>query len=283
MDKLATALITGLLVACTTQAPTNAQLPAEAAAAGGPKAEERPTLVRVELALVDAAARARLAERLGPDSPLAHADALVAVRHQIEAGWHIYWQNPGDSGLRTKLEITPTHARPGPILYPAPDAFASDGGQVSYGWGHEAVLFVPLAELGEHPSLELTSSYLACADSCIPGSTKLVAKLDELPTASDPTILAMLERVPEPAGDRLTASWADGKLIVEPHAELQLVELFPFAADTAILGKQIAEGRTLELHYRFTGPPPDGAQGVLRSTIAGETRWLELAVPWPAT
>ena len=28
----------------------------------------------------------------------------VALRQQIEAGWHTYWLNPGDSGLPTKVD-----------------------------------------------------------------------------------------------------------------------------------------------------------------------------------
>ncbi|KIG16457.1 Cytochrome c-type biogenesis protein DsbD, protein-disulfide reductase [Enhygromyxa salina] len=289
MHELVPALLAASLAACTTQTPTNAELPAEAAPAAGSgvgsKVGEKAPLVRVELALVDPAARARLATRLaaesGPEGPLANADALVAVRHEIEPGWHIYWQNPGESGLRTKLAITATHASAGAVLYPAPERFTSEGGQVTYGWSHEAVLFVPLTKLEAGASLELTSSYLACAQSCIPGSTTLTAKLDELPIASDPTTLAMLERVPEPAGERVAAAWADGKLTVTPRGELELAELFPLSTDTALLGKQVAAADALELHYRFTGSPPDGAQGVLRATLAGEPRWLELDVAWP--
>ncbi|WP_181198480.1 protein-disulfide reductase DsbD domain-containing protein [Enhygromyxa salina] len=282
--SLATASLALLLAGCKTGGtdPTAAELRANDEPGPSKVEPERPPLVTVELALVDDAARERLAARLGPGSSLAGAEALVAVRHQIEPGWHIYWKNPGETGLRTRLTVEAEHAEAGETLYPAPERFASEGGQQSYGWGETAVLFVPLSELGEGAQIELRSNYLACAQSCIPGESEVGARVAELAQASDAATVEMLARVPEPANARVASSWIDGALHLRPSAEdLQLTELFPYATETAILGNQDRTGDDLVLHYRFTGAPPAGAQGVLRATLAGQTRWLELAVPWP--
>ena len=34
----------------------------------------------------------------------ADAPALVGIRLTIEPGWHIYWKNPGDSGMATRVQ-----------------------------------------------------------------------------------------------------------------------------------------------------------------------------------
>jgi DsbC/DsbD-like thiol-disulfide interchange protein len=275
--RLAVAWPALLLLACSKREPSNSEVEAE------PRPEANtPVLVRVELARVDDEAREQLAARLGPNSPLAGAEALLAVHHQIEPGWHIYWQNPGDSGLRTRVEVEAEHARPGEVLYPGPDRFTANGGQVMFGWEGEAVLFVPLHELEPGAKLEVRSSYLACAESCIPGETELATVVAELPPAAGAATAAMLERVPEPATPLVMTGWVDGALRLQAKREgLELAEFFPYASDTAFLGRQRPIEGGLELHYRFSGSPPEGPQGVLRAKLDGETRWLELAVPWP--
>lgn len=45
--------------------------------------------------------------------------AIVAVRQQIEPGWHTYWRNPGDSGGPTTLDWTlPAGVQAGEIVWP---------------------------------------------------------------------------------------------------------------------------------------------------------------------
>jgi thiol:disulfide interchange protein DsbD len=269
-------LLTSLLAACTTREPS--KLEAQRTATATPP-RERAELVTVELSVLDDAARAQLSARLG----LVGVDALVAVHHHIADGWHIYWRNPGDSGLRTRLDVAVSGATAGEVLFPAPERFVT-AGQVTYGWGHEAVLFIPLTQVDERATITVDSHYLSCAESCIPGDAHVEARLAELPTRSDATTHEMLARVPEPARAHVNASWLDGALLVRPASEdLQIAELYPYQHDTALLGKQAPRDAGLELHYRFTGSPPtdDAAQGVLRVTQAGETRYLELAVAWP--
>ena len=69
------------LVACRANQGTHAEPEPEPEA---PRAQvERPAQVHVELSLVEASAREELRARLGPGSPLAEAEALLAVHHQI--------------------------------------------------------------------------------------------------------------------------------------------------------------------------------------------------------
>ena len=46
---------------------------------------------------------------------------VVAVRQDIQPGWHTYWRNPGDSGGATTLDWTlPAGVKADPILWPLP-------------------------------------------------------------------------------------------------------------------------------------------------------------------
>jgi thiol:disulfide interchange protein DsbD len=245
---------------------------------------ERPPLVTIELGLIGEEAHALLTERHGPDSPLVRADNLLIVHHRIAAPWHIYWTNPGESGLRTKLSLDVTGAEIGPVVYPAPERFTAMGGQVSYGWEREAVLFVPLTNISGEPVIKVRSDWLACHESCIPGHSEATGELSNLVRRDEPIVRDMVARIPEPAGDRLRTSWTGTKLRVESTvADAKLLEFFPYASDKAIVVDTALGEDALEVNYRFDGPPPaELGQGVITFGSAADTRWLELATPWPS-
>jgi len=46
----------------------------------------------------------------------------LAVRFQLEPGWHVYWENPGESGIATAVEWTlPPGFRAGALRFPIPE------------------------------------------------------------------------------------------------------------------------------------------------------------------
>src|ERR1700691_2810110 len=102
----------------------------------------------------------------------------VALRQQIQPGWHTYWSNPGESGLPTTIDWSlPRDFRAGPILWPTPERFTV-GPVVGYGYEHEvllpSIIEVP-ADLppGSNVTLSAHASWLACSDICIPEDTEL--------------------------------------------------------------------------------------------------------------
>ncbi len=143
------------------------------ARAGGPPAPE--DLVKAEL----------LAETA---SIAAGATLWVDLHLELKPGWHVYWQNPGDSGLPTAIDWKlPSGFSAGHILWPVPEHFVQNG-IGNYGYAGTVDLLVPLAapkELaaGQTAVLDAEASWLACADICIPGSAKLAL---ELPGAAPP-------------------------------------------------------------------------------------------------
>ena len=65
------------------------------------------------------------AELLAETTSLAPASTLWVDLHlAIKPGWHVYWRNPGDSGLPTTIEWRlPTGFSAGNIRWPVPEHF----------------------------------------------------------------------------------------------------------------------------------------------------------------
>jgi DsbC/DsbD-like thiol-disulfide interchange protein len=103
---------------------------------------------------------------------------LVGVRLEMDQGWHTYWENPGDSGLATKVAWRlPPGLSAGPIQWPAPSRMGSPP-VVSYGFEGVAVLLTrltPTASLNPGGSVEVagTVRWVECHEVCLAGRAEL--------------------------------------------------------------------------------------------------------------
>lgn len=109
-----------------------------------------------------------------PGKPL-HA----AIRITYEKGWHGYWINPGEGGMKTGFSWSlPQGWTVGDPGYPAPVRQVA-GGLVTYGYSGEVLLPVvlqPPARADGHAVLEVKVNWLACnPDGCVPGDAVLHA------------------------------------------------------------------------------------------------------------
>src|SRR6185503_4748617 len=106
----------------------------------------------------------------------------VAVKLEMQKGWDTYWMNPGDSGFPTKITWhLPEGVTAGAIHWPYPQRFDNDS-LVAFGYTGKTLLLTeitPTANLKEGESITLTAdvNWLACKDSCIPGSAHLTLDL----------------------------------------------------------------------------------------------------------
>lgn len=106
----------------------------------------------------------------------------LALRQEIQPGWHTYWTNPGDSGLPTTIDLTlPPGFMAGAIVWPTPQRFAS-GPVVDYGYEHEVILPVTIEtpatlQAGVDISLKAHISWLVCSDTCIPEDAELTMSI----------------------------------------------------------------------------------------------------------
>lgn len=109
---------------------------------------------------------------------VADADAVrpgeaidLAIRIDMEEGWHSYWINPGDSGLPVEATWTvPEGATVGPLRFPHPERYDIEG-LTSYAFEGSpsflARLAVPASASG---TVDVTAdvTWLVCADVCLP-------------------------------------------------------------------------------------------------------------------
>lgn len=104
----------------------------------------------------------------------------VAITFAVDPHWHIYWRNPGDTGLPTDIGWTlPEGVAAGAIAWPAPHRFVSNG-IVNFGYSGTTTLLVPL-RIRAHVEKAIARahvSWLACAEMCVPGEAELDIPLD---------------------------------------------------------------------------------------------------------
>ena len=102
----------------------------------------------------------------------------LALRFDLEEHWHIYWKNPGASGLSTTIDwLLPERIEAGDVQWPAPERIQL-GGLVNYGYEEEAVFIVTLQapedlKLGSDLAITANLFWLICKETCLPGEAAL--------------------------------------------------------------------------------------------------------------
>ncbi|GAA0640553.1 protein-disulfide reductase DsbD family protein [Brevundimonas lenta] len=150
--------------------------------------------------------------------------AVVAIRQNIEPGWHTYWRNPGDSGGPTTLVWTlPQGVSAGDIVWPLPDRQRL---QQLVNYGYEGVVYLPVpievpadARPGTVLPLLVKAQFLVCsAEMCVPDDLTLTLDLPvregaaPLDPAHGAAIARVLEQAPRPAGITAHVSLENGVL-----------------------------------------------------------------------
>jgi DsbC/DsbD-like thiol-disulfide interchange protein len=177
-----------------------------------------------------------VASAMASDTPLVTASLVrarvegetwVGVHYRIAEGWHIYWENPGQSGLATSATVAGADAR-GPI-FPGPERFMLPGGIVNNGYEHDATL---LFRVRSGDNVHVSTRWLVCREECVPGSAELDASLDEFPKKERRVVTRAMALVPTPVGLRSFPLAAEGIT----HAEVFPSLAFESAGGTATAG-----------------------------------------------
>ncbi len=105
----------------------------------------------------------------------------VGVRFRMDPGWHIYWKNPGESGLASEVTWDTPGTTVGELQWPAPSTFRTpDGFITTYGYAEEVLLFTE-ARASEKAtgSLQLSAAadVLVCEVHCLPAQLMLTRNL----------------------------------------------------------------------------------------------------------
>jgi DsbC/DsbD-like thiol-disulfide interchange protein len=109
-------------------------------------------------------------QAIRPGEPFA-----AGVLFTMQPGWHIYWKNPGDSGLATTVDFTmPDGFSLSELCWPVPRGFERPGGMVDYGYEESVLLMAMITPAesigpGEEFRLRVRAQWLACREVCLPG------------------------------------------------------------------------------------------------------------------
>lgn len=184
-----------------------------------------------------------IAERTGLEA--GGGPQWVALRLAPEKGWHVYWRNPGDSGIPTSIAWTlPQGISAGEIHWPYPHR-ESLGELTNYGYGDETLHLIPLTVAANAPPgparLLAQAKWLVCADICIPGEAELELTLPVGTATAEPDprwagaferARAQLPRTLPALGARFAIEGEDLVLAIdglgEELAAAREIEFFPF-------------------------------------------------------
>ncbi|ACL62111.1 protein-disulfide reductase DsbD family protein [Methylobacterium nodulans] len=155
-----------------------------------------------------------------PGAVAAGQPFTVGVRLVMKPHWHVYWRNPGDSGLAPEIAwALPPGFAAGAIAWPVP-ARIPVSELVNFGYEGKTLLtatLTPPATLDTRSvTLRAKVSYLVCERECIPGEANVSATLPVAPPGTsvrpDPRQRDLFEAAraqlpqPSPWPSRVTAA-----------------------------------------------------------------------------
>lgn len=139
------------------------------------------------------------------DADVVRPGSVVTVGLHLnpDKNWHVYWRNPGDSGMPPKITWDlPQGVSASEIHWPWPEKIPVEH-LVNYGYHEEIVLPVQLAiDPGfseESLQIKAASSWLVCEETCIPGNADLTLSLpvgDTVPAKEAKKIAGFIQKHP---------------------------------------------------------------------------------------
>ncbi len=230
----------------------------------------------------------------------------VAVRLNLDKGWHVYWRNPGDTGLETTIDWQlPEGFTAGEIKYPYPERIVEDP-LVTYGYHGEIYLLNkievdPSVNADQTVTLKGLVSWLECETVCIPGEAQVTVQLpvkDATPQADEKWVRTFADAradLPLEKSDwQVSATTDEGQLIIQAVAPdwykdaLGKIYFFPYQTDIIqYAAKQINEssGGKYQITIPLRQQPqiPDTLKGVLVSENGwrgpGSEKAIEMITP----
>lgn len=210
----------------------------------------------------------------------------VALRFTLDEGWHIYWQNPGDSGEKPKIKLhLPIGAQASELIFPTPEKIAA-GPFMAFGYKTEAMLLVdvnPGSFSNQTLVMKAELNWLECKEVCLPAKGTVELSLPKGPQEGDETILNQVHikkfnhtraQLPREANFSYTFERKDDKLILNlalpPGVVTKSRDLY-FFSDTPGLLEHATEqqlvitGDSAELHMVTDG----NANSIRLKTISG--------------
>jgi thiol:disulfide interchange protein DsbD len=234
---------------------------------------------------------ATAAEKLTP------GETEIAVVFDIDPGWHLYWKNPGDTGLPPSIEFDLPEGveLAGDLRWPAPKRYIHGGGRLlDYIYEKELALLQPVridsSLAGETVAIGASGTWLVCKEACLPGegADRLMVEIASdasAATADADLIERMSRRVPVSAGELgVRTSW-DGLTLVIEAQDADRLEYLPLHPPLGGPANPIgdAAGFGEELRVPFDPKVREAAQvrGVVGVWRDGTTRYATITPAAP--
>jgi thiol:disulfide interchange protein DsbD len=217
----------------------------------------------------------------------------AGVLFTLDPGWHLYWRNPGDAGLPTRLGWRDAEA--GPLAWPAPSVFEEgEGTLVTYGYAGHVLLASEVRPNAGARTLAVDVDALACRTECIPARFSLERPLEARDSGEAADAVRRLfalhdEALPKPVAAfgaalevraldalRLSLALAPCAGTDQPCRALAAPAFVPGHAGLRVIDASDAGGR-IELLLAREVDAPDTLEGVL-SLLGGDGRIHALAV-----
>jgi DsbC/DsbD-like thiol-disulfide interchange protein len=169
---------------------------------------------------------------------------LIGVRFLLEPGWHIYWVNPGDSGLPPVFQWQlPAGFKACEIQWPRPERMQNTPALADYGYHSDVLLTVPVQvspTARGSAAITLDAKWLICREVCLPDHAQLrisvpVAAETKENGATAPLFAATEKLLPKPFPSNWKAMVRQNKhsfvLTLDTGRRLDNVGFFPLDAD----------------------------------------------------
>ncbi len=128
----------------------------------------------------------------------------AGILYQMDPGWHIYWQDPGEAAIPTELSVETLQGSAGAVQWPMPSVFRESNGFITtFGYAGEVLLFSEVEVTDDSGVLELSvkSDFLACKVECVPGSLELTRTIplgsSTAPSSEQDLFTRFASRVPQ--------------------------------------------------------------------------------------
>lgn len=146
----------------------------------------------------------------------------IGVQQKIIPHWHTYWQNPGDSGLATRIDWRlPTGSKATPLEWPTPQRFKL-GTVTNFGYADEVTLLstleVPISlKPGARFPIHAKVSWLVCEEVCIPEEVELSLELPVVSASGQTSTPAAIKQAEArlPMASPWSSSYRSGTSLLE--------------------------------------------------------------------
>ncbi len=194
---------------------------------------------------------------------------FIAVKFNLESGWHSYWRNPGEAGEATKITLTlPEGFKAGEILWAVPEAFTTAGFK-EFGYSGEVYHFLKITPPAEYKEavipIKAKVSLLLCGSECVPKEQELNFFLPVGQNGNlNPDFQNAYQKLPKPLAEKVYfISKGDKPELIFPFDLSPDARFFPYQDEIDIGIKPEIKGNRLILTKQKASFLPVDISGVL--------------------